>query len=277
MHVLRTLAAGLLAAVTMASPALAVTCTVNSSDGLNIRSEATTNSSVVAVMSNGSTMELLDTSNPYWFQISYNGYTGYVSTEYIKVNRESYRVTDGPLNIRSGPGASYELLGTLAQDEVVEVIGESNGWYQIAQGYIHGDYVEKVTAQAASTSSSSSGSDIADYALQFKGYSYTYGGSSPSAGFDCSGLVYYVCSQLGYTVNRTANSQMSNGAAVSKDQLQPGDLVFFNSVSSTGASHVGIYIGDNQFLHASTPTVGVVVSKLSEPFFTKYYVGARRL
>ena len=157
MHVLRTLAAGLLAAVTMASPALAVTCTVNSSDGLNIRSEATTNSSIVAVMSNGSTMELLDTSNPYWFQISYNGYTGYVSTEHIKVNRESYRVVDGPLNIRSGPGASYELLGTLAQDEVVEVIGESNGWYQIAQGYIHGDYVEKVTAQAASTSSSSSG------------------------------------------------------------------------------------------------------------------------
>ena len=91
---------------------------------------------------------------------------------------------------------------------------------------------------AAVASASGKGSEIAQYAQQYVGYPYVYGGSSPS-GFDCSGFVTYVCKHFGYSVNRTASAQMDNGTAVSKSQLQPGDLVFFNNGNSRKrATHV---------------------------------------
>lgn len=93
-----------------------------------------------------------------------------------------------------------------------------------------------------------------------------------------SGFVKYVCNQFGYNVNRTASAQMDNGTSVSRDQLQPGDLVFFRkSGSSSRASHVGIYVGGGKFVHASTSKVGVIVSGMNEAYYTSGFVGARRL
>ena len=186
------------------------------------------------------------------------------------------QVASGPLNIRSGPGTEFSSVGLLSTGEIVELegqIGGMGGWYRIAEGYVSSDYVSQVDLDSISAQ----GSSMAQYALQFVGYPYLYGGASPS-GFDCSGFVTYICKQFGYSVNRTASSQMSNGVAVSKDQLQPGDLVFFNSGNSSKlATHVGIYIGNNQFVHSSTPTVGVIVSSMNEAYYGSGYVGARRL
>ena len=122
------------------------------------------------------------------------------------------------------------------------------------------------------------GSEIANYALTFVGYPYVYGGSSPS-GFDCSGFTSYVYAQFGISLNRSASNQLDNGTPVSMSELQPGDLVLFKK-SGTGskrASHVGIYIGGNQFVHASTSTVGVIVSNMSDAYYTSGFVGGRRL
>ena len=110
------------------------------------------------------------------------------------------------------------------------------------------------------------------------GYPYVYGGSSPK-GFDCSGFTSYVYKQFGITINRTASTQLDNGTPVSMSELQPGDLVMFKK-SGTGskrASHVGIYIGNNQFVHASTSTVGVIVSDMDYAYYTTGFVGGRRL
>ena len=83
---------------------------------------------------------------------------------------------------------------------------------------------------------------------------------------------------FGYTINRTASTQMDNGTSVSRSELQPGDLVFFNNGSSSKrATHVGIYIGGGQFVHASTSTTGVIVSDMNSSYYTSTYVGARRL
>ena len=103
-----------------------------------------------------------------------------------------------------------------------------------------------------------------------------YGGNGPSS-FDCSGYTSYVYRHFGYTLNRTASTQLSNGTSVSKSELQPGDLVFFKYNTSKAASHVGIYIGGGQFIHASTNTYTVKIDDLTRGHYANVCVGARRI
>ena len=159
---------------------------------------------------------------------------------------------------------------------MLQVVETLDGWYQIESGYISADYAQVVDASAMANAGK--GQEIADFALQYVGYPYVYGGSSPK-GFDCSGFTSYVYKQFGYDINRTASAQLDNGVAVSMSELQPGDLVMFKK-SGTGskrASHVGIYIGGGQFVHASTSTVGVIVSDMDYAYYTTGFVGGRRL
>ena len=121
----------------------------------------------------------------------------------------------------------------------------------------------------------SAGTDIAQFVMSFIGYSYVYGGASPKTGFDCSGLMYYCLTQYGYKMNRTADDQMKQGSAVSRDELIVGDLVFFGYGSY--ANHVGMYIGNGNFVHASTPTTGVRINSLNETYYNTRYIGARRI
>ena len=124
-----------------------------------------------------------------------------------------------------------------------------------------------------------SGSDIAAYAMQFVGVPYVYGGASPS-GFDCSGFTRYVFAQFGVKLPHGATPQLNSGAEVSRDNLQPGDLVFFQGTyaTSSAASHCGIYIGDGQFIHsASSGNRGITISNLSDSYYSRHYLTARRV
>ena len=106
---------------------------------------------------------------------------------------------------------------------------------------------------------------IAQYALQFDGYRYNYGGQDPSTGFDCSGLVYYVFKQFGYRLNRVAADQAKNGIEVkNREDLLPGDLVCFSWITSSYINHVGIYIGDGKFIHAMDSANDVLVTTLED-------------
>jgi cell wall-associated NlpC family hydrolase len=113
---------------------------------------------------------------------------------------------------------------------------------------------------------------VVGIALQYLGVPYVWGGSSPATGFDCSGFVAYVYSQIGVYLPHHAASQYGYGAPVSRDQLAPGDLVFFD-----GLGHVGIYIGGGQFVHAPHTGDVVKISSLYESWYASNYVGARRL
>ena len=192
------------------------------------------------------------------------------------------QVIASSLYIRTGAGTEFDKAGSLKNGDIVTITGQSNGWYKISSGYVSSDYVsivDEATAKAAqaTAANTTSGQKMAEFALKYVGYPYVYGGSSPK-GFDCSGFVKYVCNQFGYNVNRTASTQLNNGTAVSMDQLQAGDLVFFKkSGSSSRASHVGIYVGGGKFVHASTSKVGVIVSGMNEAYYTSGFVGARRL
>lgn len=124
-----------------------------------------------------------------------------------------------------------------------------------------------------SRSSSTDSSVLIRNATSLQGIPYVFGGTSRS-GFDCSGYTQYVFKGSGVSLPRTSYAQYGVGSAVSRDQLQPGDLVFFTTYTS-GASHVGIYVGGGSFIHASNS--GVKTTSLSESFYASRYVGARRV
>ena len=125
--------------------------------------------------------------------------------------------------------------------------------------------------------------DILDYASKFKGVRYILGATGPSS-FDCSGFTSYVFSHFGYKLNRVSRDQINNGKVIAKNELQPGDLVFFNGRRAGGSriGHVGIVTkADNEnetfeFIHASS-SQGVTVSKSTETYFNKRYVSACRV
>jgi cell wall-associated NlpC family hydrolase len=112
---------------------------------------------------------------------------------------------------------------------------------------------------------------VVGVAMQFLGVPYVWGGASPS-GFDCSGLIMYAYAQVGVSLPHHAASQYGMGSAVSRDALAPGDLVFFN-----GLGHAGIYIGGGQFIHAPHSGDVVKISSLSDSWYARTWVGARRI
>lgn len=166
------------------------------------------------------------------------------------------------LNDRSGAGTDYDRVGKLSGGTVVTVLAEAgDGWYQVSTdsltGYVSGEYLTVVDAKTLEELSTK-GLQLVELAMEYLGVPYRYGGASPS-GFDCSGFVYYLCKSLGVSVPRTATSQWNGGYdKVSKSELQPGDLVFFSNYSGgSSIGHVGIYIGNNEFIHSSVPPPAV--------------------
>lgn len=115
---------------------------------------------------------------------------------------------------------------------------------------------------------------LLNVAMKYGGVPYVWGGASP-AGFDCSGFVQYVFGQIGVNLPRTADVQYELGRQVPKNELQPGDLVFFETYEP-GASHDGIYVGDGKFIAANSGT-GVAIVELGDPYWDTKYLGARRL
>lgn len=131
-------------------------------------------------------------------------------------------------------------------------------------------------AENAVDKSTRSGQFIADFALQFVGYPYAWGGNTP-AGFDCSGFTQYVTlSTVGYDIGHASQGQMAYGTWVDAGDLQPGDLVFFANTYGPGITHTGVYIGDSQFVHSENSDTGVVISWLWSDYYGGHYAGAMR-
>lgn len=253
---------------------------------LNIRSGPGTDYDRVGVISDGTVVVVIEKTNSDWYLINYLGTKGYVASEYLKnlEKAENFKAT-GVVNgdsvrMRSGPSTGKKAMASYDKGDSVSIIGINNGWYKIVTsvgtGYMRSDYIDITSGGPTYTtdtrdadSNYSLGQQIANFALQFEGYKYVYGEESPSKGFDCSGLVYYVYGQFGYKMERRASLQCkNNGRYVSRSELQPGDLVFFTQNGST-ASHVGIYIGNDHYIHASTAKTGVKISELKEYFCAK--------
>lgn len=202
---------------------------------------------------------------------------------YLNVVTASFSVTANTLNIRSEASENGKVMGTLPSGTVVSVNSMGNNkWYRFLYNgnvcYISSDYLEPYSGKvpvAGSGYISEKANTIVNHALQYLGYAYVYGGKSPSSGFDCSGLVYYVFGQNGISMNRVADDQMNQGTPVSKENLAVGDLLFWGY--GDYADHVGIYIGNGNFIHASNPRSGVKISTMNETYYARKYIGARRI
>lgn len=264
---------------------------------LKLRAEASTTSACLTLLPKGTSVVVEDDSIAGWYKVNHEGVTGYLSSEYVSFSISGSaklgngKVTGNDVNVRSAASTSASRLGSLNKGDVVAVTGIDNGWYKISfngkTGYVRSDYMTIIkealssrgTEAAAASAASSKGSEIVAYAKQYLGVKYVYAGAS-SKGFDCSGYTMYVMKHFGYNLPHTATGQMGYGTSVAKSALQPGDLVFFCDPSRSGgkaASHVGIYIGSNQFIHASSGGGKVQIDSLSKAYYAKYYVGARRL
>lgn len=134
-------------------------------------------------------------------------------------------------------------------------------------------------AQPALTSRSDTGNTarlVVKTAYEQLGKSYVGGSNGPNS-FDCSGLAKYIYQQVGINLPRTAADQFQTGIRVTKSELLPGDLVFFGRNGSAGIGHVGVYVGDNNFIHAANSRLGVVKTSLSSSYYVQNYKGAVRL
>ena len=212
---------------------------------LNLRKEANNKSEVIDQLDLNTKVTVTSIVDNKWAKIKYNGKTGYVSNKYLSDSKTV--VTSRAENTSRENTNSNETQNTKTES-----------------------VVEETPAQTSeSSSSSASGSAVIAYAKQFLGCKYVYGGMSPS-GFDCSGFTSYVYKHFGYSLNRTSSGQRSNGVAVSKANLQAGDILCFNG-------HVGLYIGGGSFIHAANPSKGVIISSLSESYYAKNYITARRI
>ena len=271
---------------------------VTANSGLRLRAKASTDSQVISTAAYGDNVVVIRKKGE-WYLVDYNLDIGYMSARYLHIKeRENVELGYGSINpylanLRSGPSTDNGVVATAGSGEKVSIFGFNCGWYKVKYnnkiGYVRSDLVtltEKPycnsgrasSGGSSSGSSTSLGAQVAATAQKYIGYPYIFGGSSPS-GFDCSGFVKYIYGLYGYTLNRMADEQLNNGYSVAYSDLAPGDLVFFARTYSTSAaaSHVGIYIGNGQFVHAGSSSTGVTKTSLSDEYYASRYVGARRI
>lgn len=252
---------------------------------VNLRAGAGTDNAIIATVQQGTALIVEADTGSGWYKVNYDGESGYMSADYLSFSETMDLTAQGwvdgsDVRMRAAAGTDSEIVRVTTYGESVEILGVDGEWYKVSAGgktgYIRGDYVSFTEPDPSDAPSTDSiGEQIVAFAEQFLGTPYVWAGSSPS-GFDCSGFVSYVFKNFGYTVNRTAASMYSNGVAVDKSELQIGDAVFFAS-SSESIGHVGIYIGDGEFIHSSSGCGYVTISGLDETYYTNMYVGARRI
>ena len=264
---------------------------------LNFRTGPSTSHSIINVLMNGQKVEYISTSGS-WLKVKYNGVTGYVHGDYVTkgttdnstTGTTKYVSASVGLNVRSGAGTSYSKLGKLEYKEKVTVLSTSNGWSKInyngKTGYVDSSYLQSTVpgsngnnANNNNNTVSTKANEVIAYAKTLLGKPYVWGAQGPNS-FDCSGFTYYVFkNKAGIVLPRTSSAQSKYGTYVSKSNLKAGDLVFFdtNGANDGNVSHVGMYIGNGQMIHASYGQKKIVIANFNDSYYQKAYVNARRV
>ena len=270
------------------TPTAAQTCgytnlgmSVISSGNLNIRQEASTDSEVVGILTNHNACELLEDAGE-WYKVTSGKVTGYVNKQYLVTGDEAEAIAEQEiktvatvntetLNVRAEKSTEAAVLSQVGNSEAFTVNSVADGWVEISVddsvGYISQDYV--TLAQALPTAKtieqvkygdgvSDVRASVVSYALQFVGNRYVWGGTSLENGIDCSGFTMRILGKYGVSLPHSSKAQPSCGTKISASDAKPGDLFFYGSGSSI--SHVAIYIGNGQIVHASNKRDGIKVS-----------------
>jgi len=264
----------------------------------NVRRGPGTDTEIVAQAPKNETCFIIG-FNCGWYKVSFNGQIGYVRSDLLTLLEVPYSNAGSKGNTykenggstESSASGSTESSASSSSDSVAsdsapasESSASSGSSEESASSSSSSESASASSASQSesrteSSESSEFGDRVASYALQFKGYRYVYGGTSPS-GFDCSGLVYYVYKQFGYNVGRTSTAQLRNGYPhISRGNLKPGDIILFERTytASCPATHSGIYIGNGQFIHAANSRIGVVVTSLDTAYYSSRFLCGVRI
>lgn len=249
---------------------------------LNVREAASTSASIVGKMYNHAACEILDEVDG-WYHIVSGEVEGYVSSDYIVTGMEAkllgveiaYEravVQVNGLNVRTEPNEQSEIVTKVAKGHELEVIEQADGWVKcrlnLDEVYVKEEYVEIVNGlnTAITLAQFKYGKEVSEvrvelceYAIQFVGNPYVWGGTSLTKGADCSGFVLSIYKNYGIELPHYSKSQANYGTAISYQDAQPGDLLFYGNSKST-ISHVAIYIGDGQIVHANDEKTGIIIS-----------------
>ncbi len=248
---------------------------------LNVREEASVDAAIVGKMTNYAACEILGETNGF-YQIKSGNAEGYVSKDYIITGEEALiiaqtearnmaKVVTNSLRVRSEATTDSQILASVNKDEELVVVEVLDGWLKVEvdnfTGYVSKDYVTtEVKLKTGNTMKeltygngvSDVRVDLVNYALQFVGNRYVWGGTSLTKGVDCSGFTMKVYQKYGISLPHYSASQPSYGKKITRAQLQPGDLIFY--ASSGKIDHVAIYIGNGQIVHAANSRDGIKIS-----------------
>lgn len=285
-------------------------------EGLNLRDAPSLDGAILLGMPEGATVTVLedgvsDDAGTAWARLDYAGVEGYGAAAYLDAapqegaaapdiipvddtgsdpsalrGQASVGGTGGDgLNLRAGPGVDAAVVTGLTEGSVVTVVGDpaadasGDPWYPIAAagvlGWAYGAYL--VAADPTPAGADAIGDALVAEALSFVGTPYVWGGVTPD-GFDCSGFAYFVVNDvLGNDFPRAMTEQLLTGEYVSRDDLQPGDLIFLENTYQPGLSHIGFYIGDGQFVSAVNEEDGIAIRDLTDDYWSARYLTARRV
>lgn len=253
----------------------------NIEETLNVRETPSADSSMVGKMPKNAAGEILETLDG-WYKIQSGDVTGYVSADYLITGEEAAAraeevkqtiatVKTPTLNVREEPNTECSILALMPQGEELNVLEDLSGWVKVdldnTNGFISKDYVDiSVQLPKAMTMTevrygngvSDVRVDLISYATQFVGNPYVWGGTSLTNGADCSGFTLSIFAKYGVYLPHSSKAQANCGTRISASEAKPGDLFFYGSGSSI--SHVAIYIGNGQIVHASSKKTGIKIS-----------------
>lgn len=253
----------------------------NVEETLNVRETPSADSSMVGKMPKNAAGEILETLDG-WYKIQSGDVTGYVSADYLITGEEAAAraeevkqtiatVKTPTLNVREETNTECSILALMPQGEELNVLEDLSGWVKVdldnTNGFISKDYVDiSVQLPKAMTMTevrygngvSDVRVDLISYATQFVGNPYVWGGTSLTNGADCSGFTLSIFAKYGVYLPHSSKAQANCGTRISASEAKPGDLFFYGSGSSI--SHVAIYIGNGQIVHASSKKTGIKIS-----------------
>ncbi|HAN09892.1 MAG TPA: hypothetical protein DCP90_04680 [Clostridiales bacterium] len=284
--------------------------TINA-DNVNLRKESNTTSSVITKLAKNTNISTISKSDG-WYHIKANNNTGWVLSTYVTISPTTtsstnnviattakldyvYVISQQGVNLREYPTIVSNKKLSLAFGAKLKVVKEVNsGWIQVQtndgeEGYVSQEFVDEklldtsvpkennIVNAESTKSTSSEATSIIEYSKKFLGTKYVWGGNSLTGGIDCSGFTKNIMSKFNINIPRTAKEQANSGSFVKRDELKSGDLVFFDTLKKGYITHVGIYIGNNKFIHASSSNnhSGVVITALSD--YGNVYRTARRV
>ncbi len=249
---------------------------------LNVREEPSEDGKIIGKMTSKSAGEILETSEDgEWYKIQSGPVTGYVKAEYIRTGEAAKQealevaelmaiVSTDRLNVRTEPSTDSKIWTQISNNERYAVLSQQDGWVEIeldtTSAYVSTDFVDVRYALPEAIEFSpldeneSLRNRMVNYALQFVGNPYVWGGNDPHTGADCSGFVRYVYSNVaGIYLPRVSRDQARQGRSIKSSEMKPGDLIFYTNSGGT-VNHVAMYIGNGQIVHAASRRSGIKIS-----------------